>query len=130
MARPFSVSVVASVAANKTTNIILGLRGETLDGPSRLQFFMTRQAVLLQVNILVGGENVIQNGLPQINTVAGTKPAVPDDLLVDTFGFGAEKLIVDGQNLTAGALELRMLLMITPLSDVDLQKVLQMPNTR
>lgn len=130
MPRPYSISAITDILANSTSNLIEGLRGRTLPGPSRVTGYMTREAINVLTAITIGGESVVQGGLAQINATVGTSPIVPDNMLFDSFGFGGEEVIVEGQNLTAGALELRVLLFITPLDDVSLQRILQMPGTR
>ena len=130
MPRPYSISAITDIAANSTSNLIQGLRGRTLPGPSRVRGFLTREAINVLTNVTIGGESVVQGGLAQINTVVGSSPLVPDNTLFDSFGFGGEEVIIEGQNLTAGALELRVLLFVTPLDDVALQRLMDLPGTR
>jgi len=130
MARPYTISAITDIAANSTSNLIQGLRGRTLPGPSRIEGFLTREAINVLANVTIGGESVVQGGLAQINTVVGSSPLVPDNKLFDSFGFGGEEIIIEGQNLTGGLLELRVLLLITPVDDVLLQSALTLPGTR
>ena len=130
MALPYTMSAISDIPANDTVNLLAGLRGRTLPGPSRVQIFLTREAINVLTNILIGGESVLQGGLAQINATVGTSPIVPDNKMVDSFGFGGQEIILEGQNLTAAALELRALVMITPMDDVLLQAMIQLPGTR
>lgn len=124
MARSYTISAITDIAANSSASLIDGLRGRTLQEASRVLVFMTRQAIDVLATVTIGGTEVLGSGRASINAAVGTKPAVPDDLIIDSGGLAGEEIIVTGQNLTAGALELRVLIFVVPLSDVLMNSVL------
>jgi len=124
MARSYTISAIEDIAANGRASLIDGLRGRTLDEPSRVIIFATREAIDVLMTITIGGTEVLGGGLASIVAAVGTKPTVPDDIIVDSGGLRGEEIIVTGQNLTAGALELRVLIFVVPLSDVAMNTVL------
>jgi len=122
MARPYTISAIVDLAANKGASIIEGLRGRTLDDNSRVRIFATREAIDVELNITVGGESAGQEILPDINTVNGSAPAIPDNLIIDTFGLRGDEIVIRANNLTAGALEVSVLVFVTPMADLALQQ--------
>ena len=124
MARPYTIAAVVDVPANDESSLIEGKRGRTLDEPSRVRIFANREAIDVVLEITIGDSSAGQGILAQINTLNGSKPVVPDDLIVDSFGMGGEEIVIRAQNLTAGALEARVLIFVTAVSDVTFQQAL------
>jgi len=124
MARSYTITAITDIDANSDASLLDGLRGRVLEEASRVLIFMTREAINVLATITIGGTEVAGRSLPQINATVGTKPVVPDDLLVDSAGLAGEEIIITGTNLTAGALELRALVFVVPLSDAGLNTVL------
>ena len=124
MARPYTISAIEDVAANSTDSLIEGLRGRTLSDNSRVRIFASREAINVTLDITVGDESVGQGLLAQVLATLGTKPIVPDDLIIDTFGFRGDEIVIRANNLTAGALEARVLIFVTAMGDLALQQSL------
>lgn len=118
----YSLSDVTDIAANTTEdNLIEGKAGQVLKEASKVDIFMTREAVDVLATIMVGGSIVFPAGPVNINTVVGSLPSVRDDRIVSCIAGAGDAIIVQGQNLTAGALELRTLVKVTPLASMALQ---------
>ena len=121
MPGPYTIQNIVDIAANTSTSLFVGLQGVTLVSPSRVVIYASREAIDVLMSVTVGGTNAGQALLAQINTTVGSSPVVPDNKIVDTFGMGGDEIIILGQNLTAGALELRALCFVTPVDDVALR---------
>jgi len=124
MARPYSMSNVTDIAANGSSSLLEGLTGRTLQDNSRVRIFANREAINVLLNIVIGTESAGQDLLAQVLATLGTKPIVPDDLIVDSFGLKGDEVVIRAQNLTGGALEARVLVFITPMGDLALQQAL------
>jgi len=125
MPGPYTITRVADVAQASTESIISGERGRTLDEPSRVQIFANRETTEILYNITLGGESLLQDGISAINATDGDAPSTRDDKIVDTFGIaGAELVIRAANSAAAAAREARVIIFVTPLDDVALQKAM------
>jgi len=124
MGRAYSISAISDIAANSSDSLIDGLRGRTLEEPSRVVVFASREAINVLLSVTIGGVDVGAGLLAQVLAAVGTKPVVPDDLIIDSAGLKGDEIIVTGQNLTAAALELRVLIFVVPISDNALNRVM------
>jgi len=99
--------------------------GRILSEASRVRIFANREDVLVTLQVLIGKENVLEAGSgAALNTTVGDLPSTRDDLLVDTFGGVGDEIFVKGSNTNAALKELRIIVMVTPIDDVVLQKAM------
>jgi len=124
MAKPYTMAQNVDVAATTLTNLLEGLRGRILSGPSLIQISLNREAVGVNVSVLVGGESVMNNGLVTVLATLGVMPSIRDDTIVTTFGDGLDEIIIDADNTTAGALEARVIVRVTEIDDVALAQAM------
>lgn len=122
MAGPYSMAVVEDVALNSVSNILRDQRGRTLMEASRIKIYANREDVDITYNILVGPDSVLEDGISAINANPGVAPIIPDDLLIDTFGQAGDELVIRARNINAAAREARVVIFITPIDDVALQR--------
>ncbi len=124
MPKPYTISVVVDVAATTVTNLLGSLRGRILSAPSLVQVSLNREAVGVNVSVLVGGESIMNNGLVTVLATLGVMPSIRDDTIITTFGDGQDEIIIDADNTTAGALETRAIVRVTEIDDVALAQAL------
>jgi len=124
MASPYTISRVQDVGIGATENIIQGLTGRTLVAPSRVQIALNRENVNVSFTVLVGAERVMLDGGARVNPTAGDLPILPDDLIIDTFGRGGDEIVINANNADAAASEARVIIKVTELDDVALQRAM------
>lgn len=126
MAVPYTMTRVQDVAIGATENIIQGLTGRSLVAPSRVQIALNRENVNVSFTVLVGSERVMLNGAAAVQATAGVLPILPDDMYIDTFGKPGDEIIVDATNVDAAASEARVIIKVTEVDDVILQRAMNM----
>jgi len=124
MAFPYTIPTLTDVAAATITNLLTGLKGRVLSAPSRVQIALNSELVTDRVSVLIGGENVLDNG--RVTTVAGggVMPTLPDDNIITTFGNTGDEIIINGSNSAGAASEIRAIVRVTEVDDVILAKVM------
>jgi len=122
-----SIAQVVTVAAGETVNnIIKDLPGAVLDAPSKVNIFLTRAAVGVNVGVTIGGTEVYPSGPTNISTVAGSLPSVRDDRVITVFAAKADEILIRATNATAGDIEVRALVKTMPVDDAMLSAVMAM----
>lgn len=122
MGRPFSLPVIASIAAGATaTNILQGIPQRIPNENSRIDVALTREVVELLYGIEIGSDIAIARGSPsQINTTNGSLPRFDQDG-VGSFGVSAgTEIAIFVSNTNAAAKEFRAQIRITAISDLGL----------
>jgi len=126
MAGPYTITNVTDIPLSSTASIISGERGRTLNEPSRVQIFANRETTAVLFNITLGGESLLQDGISAVNAVDGDAPSIRDDGIVDTFGNAGDELVIRAANSDgAAAREARVIIFVTPVDDVALQKAME-----
>jgi len=105
-------------------DIILGKRGTTLKEPSLVEVFANVEDVDVTMGVTIGSTDVLQAGSrATLQAVVGVMPSTRDDKVVSSIGRAGEKIIVSGANAdAAAAAELRVIIFVTPINDVILQR--------
>lgn len=95
---------VRTVALNATVdNVLAGKLDEFLWNRSIVSLSAIAQAAGLRVSLIVGGEVTVDD--QEINARAGaTATILPDDFIVQTAGFGGDRLILRLRNTTGAAI--------------------------
>jgi len=125
MAGPYTISVIEDVVQNSVSSILRDQRGRTLPEASRLVGYANRETTEITFNVLVGAEDIVQDGFPRVQASIGLGPIIPDDLLFDTFGMPGDEIIVRARNTAAAAnREARVLIFVTPIDDDALQRAM------
>jgi len=124
MASPYTLANIVDVAATATANLLEGLRGRFLPEPSRIQVFLNREAVGILFNMTLAADQILEDATVAINAAVGVAPSTRDDLITTTFGEGGAEIVLRARNSTAGALEARCIIFVTPLDDVALQNAM------
>jgi len=111
--------------AGSVDNVLADKPGITLNEPSRVRLFVSRETVDVEVAITVGGSNVYPRGPAALNAVVGTLPSTQDDLLIDIMAQRNDTIIVEATNKDAAAArEVRVLAFITPVTDAVLSSAM------
>lgn len=101
-----------SLNANEVRdNILSGSAFEFLPGPSIVSIGVTAAATGLQVTIQAGGVSVLEESPPLIKTAF---PSTEDDMYYQFGGISGDRLVVRVRNTTAGAVVVRVLVMVQP----------------
>lgn len=117
----YSFSGVVDVPANSSDdNIVENKPGVILPQGSRIDVFLTREAVDVLLTVTIGGKVVFPAGPVNINTVAGSLPSTHDDKVVSVIAAKGDDILIAAQNLTAGALEARALVKVAPVATARL----------
>ena len=125
MAGPYTISVIEDVPSNSVSSILRDQRGRTLPEPSRIVGYANRETIAISLNVLVGADDVVQDGTPRVQASLGNGPIIPDDRLFDTFGNAGDEIIVRARNTDgADAREARVTIFITPVDDDALQRAM------
>lgn len=121
MASPYTIAAISDVPATGESSLLEGKSGRTVEGQARVQVYMNREAVGVLVDIFVGSARTMVAGIVPINATVGDAPSTRDDLVVDTFAFPGDEIVIRATNSTAGALEARAIVFVTEVDDVALQ---------
>jgi len=125
MGIPYTMTAINDLPIAGSASLLEGQSGRVLAEASRVRIFANREDVLVTLSVLVGKENVLEAGSgAALNTTVGDLPSTRDDLLVDTFGGQGDEVLIRGSNTNAALKELRVIVMITPVDDVVLQKAM------
>jgi len=124
MGSPYTIATLNDVPAATTENLLTGLRGRVLANPSRVQIALNSELATDRVSVLVGSDNVLDNG--RVTTVAGggIMPVLPDDNVITTFGNAQDEIIINGFNSAGAASEIRAIVRVTEIDDVALAKAM------
>lgn len=120
MSNPYQIAVVNDVPLTSTVeSLLLGRPGFTLNEPSRVMVYATRESVDVTMGLIVGQAIIMPNGSPaNINTVAGSLPSIQDDLWAEGFGLAGDDIIIQAVNVNAAAQEARVLVKVVSVDDL------------
>ena len=91
-----------SLVANTTTdNVLAGKQAEFLQGPSSVVFLISAAAKGVLATILIGNEILVEQ---QEISRTNRYPFAPDDVVLQAFGAGGERIIVRLNNTTGAAI--------------------------
>jgi len=120
MSAPYQIAVTPDLPLTSTTNnVLLGEPGATLNEPSRVRIYATRESVDVTAGFTLGQQVVMPNGSPtNIDTTIGSLPSIQDDLWAEGFGNAGDDIIVQGVNANAAAQQLSLLVKVVAVSDL------------
>jgi len=122
----YSISSIFSVPAGETEpNIIKNKPGVTLNEPSLVSLFMTREDVDQEITVTIGGTQVYPAGPVDIEAAAGTIPSTDDNKILQVFAGKGDDIIITAFNSNAAAREVRALVMVMPVDDAILKGAFQ-----
>ncbi|MFQ5937758.1 MAG: hypothetical protein ACE5LB_15245 [Acidiferrobacterales bacterium] len=124
MAGAYTISNITDIAATTTTSQLINERGRTLAEDSRVEIFANREAVGVTIDATVGADQVLSGMPARIDATVGSMPSLRDDRVYDGFGEAGDEVVIRGSNSTAGALESRVFVKVTPVDDVALQSAM------
>jgi len=121
MARPYTITVINDIGIGATVqNLVEGRSGRVLDEPSRVRVYATRESIDVTMGFILGREEVLPAGsVTNISTVIGSLPSRQDDLITETLGDTGNEIIIQGVNVNAAAQELRLLIDVVSIDDLD-----------
>ena len=103
-----------SIPANGTIdNALAGSAFEFLRSNSVVSLGVTAAATGVVVNIQSGADIVLEEAAAYIKTQF---PIIPDEMFYNDVGVAGDRLVVRMRNTTAGAIVVRVIAQITPLS--------------
>jgi len=121
MAIPYTLTCVSDVAAAGSDSLLDGLSGRVLAARSRVRIYANRESVDVSYDVTIGKESVAPAGTgAAINTVDGDLPSTRDDLIIETFGFPGDEILIRAANVNAAAQEARVIVMVTEVDDAAL----------
>ncbi len=121
MAPPYTITSITDIPATTTNrSVLLGEVGEQLDEPSRVKVYATRESVDVTMGISLGRQIALPVGsATNINAAVGTLPSRQDDLIFEGFGDTGDNITIQGQNVNAAAQELRLLIDVVAIDDLE-----------
>lgn len=123
----YSLAAVATVpAGGAVQNIVKDLPGVKLSAPSKVEIFLTRSVVEVQIQVTVGGTNVYPQGPANISLIAGSLPSTQDDRVITVFGQASDEILIAAFNTNAADQEARALVKVLPIDDVILASAIRM----
>jgi len=118
MAGPYTIEKTLDVAIGGEDSLLANKQGRVLPENSRVRIFFNRESVDVTFGVTVGATEVLATGAgAAINTTAGDVPSTRDDLLVDTFGFAGDEILVLAKNANAALQEARIIVWVDPVDD-------------
>jgi len=122
MAFPRSIPVIFDLPANSVrVNILAGIPQRVVDEPSRIDIAMTREAVGVTAGVEIGNQISVPDGSPSNIVVAvGSLPRFDQDGIGSFAANTQQEIAIFASNTTGGALEIRVQVRITALSDLSL----------
>jgi len=126
MAEPYTLTAISDVPLSESDNDLLdGQRGRTLTEPSLVEIALNAEDVDVTMSVTIGAIDVLSAGSRvTLQATVGVLPSLRDDVLVRSFGFAGNEIIVGARNADAAAArEARAIVRVTAVEDVDLMKV-------
>jgi len=125
MADGYSITQITDIPLSESDdNIILAKGGTKLVEPSLVEVFANAEDVDVTMGVRIGSTDVLQAGSRvTLQATVGVMPSTRDDKIVSAIGRADEEIIVSGRNAdAAAAAELRVIIFVTPINDVILQR--------
>jgi len=114
----YSIASIFDVPAGATEpNIIKNKPGVTLNEPSLVRVFMTREDVDQEITITIGGTQIYPAGPVDIEAASGTLPSTQDNLVAEVFAGKGDDIIITAFNSNASPRQVRALVMVMPVDD-------------
>jgi len=126
MARPYTITQVSSIPANDVVeNIIEGIQGRTVPQDSYIEVAANMADADVTMQMTVGADQVLPPGPVNLDATAGQLPSIRDDKIIRTFAQGGDEMIIRGVNQDVAAQQLRVVIIVTPIDDVQLVKSME-----
>jgi len=125
MADGYTITQIFDIPlSDSEDNIILGKGGVKPTEPSLIEVFANVEDVDVTLGVRIGDTDVLQAGSrATLQATVGVMPSTRDDKIVSAIGAAGEEIIVSGRNAdAAAAAELRVIIFVTPINDVILQR--------
>ena len=125
MARPYSMTIINDIPLGETVqNLLAGLRGRTLAGPSLVEVFANVEDVDVSLGITVGATEALPAGSrATLQATVGVLPSTRDDKIVGTFGKRGDEIVIQAVNGDAVvAAEARVIVWVTEIDDVVMKR--------
>lgn len=121
MSAPYQIAVINDLAIGETVeSLLLGRPGFTLNEPSRVRVYATRETALVLMGLIIGQAIVMPNGSPaNISAVVGSLPSIQDDLWAEGLGVAGDDIIIQAVNNDPAAAEARVLVKVVALDDLE-----------
>jgi len=120
MSAPYQLALTPDLPlASVTQNVVLGQPGQTLNEPSRVRIYGTRESVDVTAGFTLGQQVVMPVSSPlNIDTTIGALPSIQDDLWAEGWGVAGDDIIVQGANVNAAAQQLSLLIKVVAADDI------------
>lgn len=120
MSAPYQLALNPDLPlASVTQNVVLGQPGQTLNEPSRVKVYATRESVDVTMGFTLGQQVIMPVDSPtNINTVIGSLPSIQDDLLAEGWGVAGDDIIIQARNVNAAAQQLSLLIKVVAADDI------------
>jgi hypothetical protein len=118
MAGPYTLIQVTDVTIGGTDSLLANKQGRVLPEDSRVRIFANRESVDVSFGVTLGATEVLATGgAAAINATIGDVPSTRDDLLVDSFGFAGDEILILAANANAALQEARVIVWVDPIDD-------------
>jgi len=125
MAGPYSLVQVTDITIGGTDSLLANKQGRVLPEDSRVRIFINRESVDVSFGITLGATEVLAaGGAAAINATVGDVPSTRDDLVVDSFGFSGDEILILGSNANAALQEGRVIVWVDPVDDMALKNAM------
>lgn len=111
---PTIVTQTAAVAAGASSSLLVGNDLEVLPYDAKVEVAVVAEATGVLASVR-SGTDVIQDEGPAIVVAANGMPRYPDDFYLEDIAASGDKLSIRARNTTAGAINVRAVVKITPL---------------
>ncbi len=102
-----------SVAANTVVdNLLAGSAFEYLNSRSIISMGVTTDATGIVFTIQIGSTVVVEESPAEVK--ASEFPSIPDEMYYNAAGVQGDRVVIRARNTTAGAIQTRVLVQITP----------------
>jgi len=118
MAGPYTMAQITDVTIGGSDSLLTAKQGRVLPEDSRVRVFANRESVDVTFGITIGASEVLAalSGAA-VNATVGDVPSTRDDLLVDTFGFAGDEILILAANANAALQEARVIVWVDPVDD-------------
>jgi len=124
----YSLIAINDIAIDaQITNLFADQGGRILTEPSLVTIAVNGEDVDISIGIRIGTTEVLRAGSRvTLQATVGVLPIMPDDVIAQVIGVKDDEIIVSARNADAAAArEVRGVILVTPLSDVGVQKAIQ-----
>lgn len=125
--RPTSFIQIFDIpAADTEPNIFVQIPEARITEASFVQFSLNREAVTVLITVKVGSDEVLPSSPVTLEATVGVLPSIRDDTIIETFAQAGDIISIAASNSDgAAAREIRAIVRVTAINDMDLVQVMK-----